>query len=501
MKTAGGFSERAAAARAAAQARAQARAMSGRWSGGARSAAAAAGAAARYGIRTAGKSSWVMVLVISVLVVFMIAPEGFDYSTTVDGAMPTEGSPLSRMIWLGLLAAGAIGVGRNSRQAWALLRSVNPWLLLFAALATASVCWSIDPGVTLRRLVRLATIMLDGMALALVSWRPQSFQDALRPVLTLILVASIIFALTMPELAVEHLQQRELIGAWHGLATQKNGLGSLGASALIFWLHAWLSKERPGWAVLCGLAVSATCLFMSRSSTAILATILAVPVLIMLLRSPPGLRRFMPYLIAGFAAVLLLYSLAVLNLVPGLGFILEPITLLTGKDRSFTGRTAIWAIITNHISYAPLLGSGYGAYWVQSVTSPSYEMLRRLYFYPSESHNGYLDVINDLGWVGGLCLLGYLVTYLRQGLRLFATMRVQAGLYLALLFQHLIMNLSESRWFSVLTSEFVVMTLATFSMARLLMYSRQIKQMQGMQVAAGGGHMAVAPLQARPAGN
>ena len=35
------------------------------------------------------------------------------------------------------------------------------------------------------------------------------------------------------------------------------------------------------------------------------------------------------------------------------------------------------------------------------MTSPSAEMLRRLFFYPTEANNGYLDVINDLEFPGG----------------------------------------------------------------------------------------------------
>jgi hypothetical protein len=47
-------------------------------------------------------------------------------------------------------------------------------------------------------------------------------------------------------------------------------------------------------------------------------------------------------------------------------------------------------------------------------------------------------------------------------------MRPQGALYLALIFQTLIANMSESRWFNVLTLEYVILTLATVSMGRLL---------------------------------
>lgn len=419
--------------------------------------------------KTQGGKGVVLVTVMTwILVIFMIVPEGFDYG--LSSTMPTEGSPFSRTVWLMLLGFGTVSVLRRPVQSKALLRQVNPYLLCFAALAALSVCWSIEPAVTIRRLIRVLTIVLDGMALALVAWRPTSFQDTLRPILTIMLLGSIIFGLVNPTLAIERSTSYELVNAWHGLATQKNGLGSIAAMGTVLWLHAWLSRESRLWAVLIGAGAAVSCLILSRSSTSLMATAFACILMLMLMRSPAALRRYMPYLIALFVGTLLLYSVAVLNLVPGLGFVLKPITMLTGKDQTFSGRTAIWDIIDEHIANSPVLGTGYGAYWVGDVpTSPSFVMSRRLHFYPTESHNGYLDVVNDLGLVGGIFLFGYLLIYLRQGLRLLATVRVQGALYLALLFEQLIANMSESRWFNVLCIEFVIVTLATLSMGRLLL--------------------------------
>jgi O-antigen ligase len=187
------------------------------------------------------------------------------------------------------------------------------------------------------------------------------------------------------------------------------------------------------------------------------------------MNTPRGLRRYLPYLIVLFVVTILLYSLAVLNLIPGSNMLLTPITALSGKDMTFSGRTNIWAILNQHIALRPYLGSGYGAYWVELPTSPSAEMTARLYFYPTEAHNGYLDVINDLGAVGAIILIAYLVNYLRQGLRLLKSMPTQGILYLTLLFDQLIVNLTESRWLNCLTCEFTIMTIATVCLARLLM--------------------------------
>ncbi len=413
-------------------------------------------------------------------------------ATTVVSA--PEGSPLSKAIWLSLLGVGlALSLSRRA-QVKKLLGQVNPWLLIFYLLVAASILWSIEPGVTVKRLVTATTVLVDAIALAVASWQPSRFQTVLRPVLTMLMLASIAFVISNPLLGIHQSEQPELAGAWHGLMAQKNAFGSMSAMAFLLWFHGYLTKETPSWLAALGSAIAAWCLFNSRSSTSIMAAAFAAILMLMMLRSPPGLKRYLPYLIAVFVSALLVYSLAVLNLLPGSGALLSPIVAMTGKDLTFSGRTAIWAIMNEHIAQRPLLGSGYGAYWLQQPDSPSMVMLQRLYFYPTEAHNGYLDVIDDLGIVGGVCLFGYLIAFLRQGLRLFAVMRPQGTLYLTLLFMQLIGNLSESRWFNCLEFNFVIMTIATVAMARTLMDAPQ----RGQKAAASAGRAPNSALSRRP---
>jgi O-antigen ligase len=264
----------------------------------------------------------------------------------------------------------------------------------------------------------------------------------------------------------------ELLGAWRGLASHKNGLGDLACIALILWFHAGLTREVRPLRAVAGGAIALTCLILSRSSTSLVATVFVATITLLLLRAPRGLRPYLPYFIVTLVAMLVLYALAVLDLVPGLGTLLAPVTALTDKGTSLTGRTQIWQIIAEHIRLHPLFGSGYAAYWTAAPTSgtDSYEFINRMgAFYPGSAHNGYLEVVNDLGWVGFICLLGYMLTYVRQSLQLTTLDRNQAALYLALYLQQAITNLAETHWFSVLSVDFVIMTLATFALARGLL--------------------------------
>ncbi len=248
---------------------------------------------------------------------------------------------------------------------------------------------------------------------------------------------------------------------------------------MIFWFHAWLSRQARPLPALLGGSIAVACLVLSRSSTSLVAAAFTMLFLTMLLRSPQGLRRYMPYLVALFIAALLAYSLALLHFVPGLDLLLSPITMLTGKDLTFTGRTDIWDIMSEHIRLHPYLGNGYGAFWTGSLeSSPSYEFVQRLYFYPASAHNGYLDILNDLGAGGLFVLFAYLATYITQSLRLLGADRIQASLYLALFLQQAITNLSESRWFNALSVDFAIMTLATAALARTL-FDHRLRRSSG----------------------
>ena len=401
----------------------------------------------------------------------MTVPAGFNYRLQEN--VLNEGNLFTLTIWMVLLFGSTYLVIKNWRQARGLLAAVNRPFLYFVVLASLSLLWSIEPAFTLRRIIHLYIIVLVSVAFASAGWRPRRFENSVRWLLGLLLAASAIFCYWDPELAIHHEQMRELINAWHGITTGKNVLGSLASCAFILWLHGLLTGETGRVAAIANLALAGLCLVMCRSSTSLMATAFAAFFVILLLRPSGSMRRLMPYIVSFFAAAVLLYALAVLNILPGLSVILTPISMFSGKDLTFTGRTNIWYLLKLHIRQHPLLGTGYEAYWIGPVpSSPSYDMINQLYFYPTEGHNGYLDVINDLGYVGGACLLAYFIVYLRQGLNLMRLEKARGALYLALIFRAFLADMSESHWFSVNIIDFAIFTLATFSLARELLFLR-----------------------------
>jgi O-antigen ligase len=432
-----------------------------------------------------GNRSLITFLAVLIVVPLVFSTVDFDSlsapAATVGQVAVMAPNPFSRILKLSVLLFGALVALSHMREARAVLRQANPFFLTFLVLAIMSALWSADQSATIARYVSMSSVVFASFAFSLVGWHRQRLQDVVRPVLTLLVALSLIYNVAMGPLALDPDK-----AGYHGLSGQKNPYGWQCAMCALLWMHAWISGEEKTWKAIAGAALAWTGLWLSKSSTSLLATAFASWLMFMLLRNPPALRRYTRYMVGVFACLVIAYAFAVLQLVPGLATILlGPIMAITGKDMTFSNRAAIWDIIKEHAQLHPLLGTGFGAYWTGPVpSSPSYVFLGRMYFWPSEAHNGYLDVYNDLGVVGVLILLGFLTVFVRQSLRVFAVDRVQGTFYLGLFFQQAMNNLSESLWFSPMGNlPTLIVTLATFTLARALWDQQQSRALLRRQLA------------------
>ena len=424
-----------------------------------------------------GRPVFVTLLFWITIVSVVVAWENFSYvpgtvAHTAAGVAPAASmaaDPSSRALKLLMISVGGAYYFRRRRLAHQLLRQLNRYLVVFLALALASAAWSADSTATIARFVGVLAGISISFAFCVADWQRRSFQQLLAPILTALLLGSLVFGLVSPQQAID-----ANLAGWHGLAAQKNPFGMLASFGVIICAHGWMSGETPARRAMVPTLIACACLVLSRSVTSLLATALTLLFFVLLMRTPLTLRRYSRYFVVTFAIIVLTYALAVLKVLPWLDTVLlGPIVALTGKDLTFSNRSAIWAIVQQHIQYHPLLGTGFGAYWTSpDPTSPSYEVFLRLYFWPSESHNGYLEMINDLGYVGLAVLIGYLITYVHQALKLHRLDRNQGALFLGLFFQQAVINLSESTWLAANGGlAGLIMNLATFALARALLES------------------------------
>jgi exopolysaccharide production protein ExoQ len=393
----------------------------------------------------------------------------------------TEGT-IDRIIKICMIAISCAVIAARWSHARLLVKNVNPGLAAFMVLIPLSAVWSIDSAATLLRFTTLMAIVLLCLVIPLAGWDRQRLQQVTLPPVMTILVLSLVAGILSPELVKEVGTDISLNDAWHGITFQKNQFGTTASIVAILCFHKWLAPGRHSFWTIAGVAIALTCLLLSRSSTSLLSMLLAVFFMILVLRVPVIKQRFSTHVVVATFTTILVYELAVQNLIPGVSTLLAPVMHLTGKDMTFSARSTIWEVIKEHSRAAPWLGTGYGAYWTGPTPgSPSYIFVYLMSFYPTESHNGYLEILNDLGRVGLICLLGFLICFVRQALQLMPFDRGQAVLYLALLFQQMVDNLSESEWFSR-TATCTILILASTCLSRAL-----LEQRLSVQPAASGG--------------
>jgi exopolysaccharide production protein ExoQ len=434
--------------------------------------------------KLAGKASAGLVILLGLLfalIFYQNLPAGFGLNAPAvqqtygaeENTGVTTANSKDRFIKICMILVSLIVIGSR----WSLLRSmgkhINIGFAAFMVLIPMSALWSIDSNATIMRFISLASIVLVCFAISLAGWHRQRFQQIVIPPLLFVLVASLVMGMLYPDRIIEigtDLSQKD---AWHGITLTKNQFGMAASLAAIIFANRWLAGQgRAMWSIA-GTVLSFVCLLLSRSNTSLFATLVCVMFMAMVMRVPFIRQNFSPHVVIGIAAVLLLYEAAIQNVIPGAYTLLSPIRSLTGKDGSLSGRTIIWDIIKEHIQAAPYLGSGYAAYWLGPIEgTPSYVFVYRMFFYPSESHNGYLEIVNDLGYLGLFVLMIFIVVYMRQGILLMRTDRSQAALYLGLLFQQLVMNMSESEWFAR-DNVFAIIILGVMCLSRALYESRQ----------------------------
>ena len=306
--------------------------------------------------------------------------------------------PGSEVMWQGIIfavfAVTFLILVRNWNDVRALLAASWP-MLLPVLLAACSVLWSVDPEVSLYRMIALAGTTAFGAFLAI----RFSLDEQLRLlalVLGIIACASAAVALLLPGYGVMTGSHN---GAWSGIFYHKNSLGRIMALAtLVFFLLA-LGPRQLRLVALPGMALSIALVFASQSRASLIVAIACLTVVSALsaMQRLSRSTRTVALLVGAMVAA----STAAWAMQHG-----ESILAFLGTDRAFTGRTELWAVLLEKARARLWFGYGYGAFW-RGATGVSGEVQKALNWewYPIHAHNGFLDLVLELGIVGLLVFL------------------------------------------------------------------------------------------------
>jgi len=326
-------------------------------------------------------------------------------ATTVD---PDQfGSPWDRALLTLLMALGLCVLIARFKRTKEILRN-NKWLVVLFLYMASSVIWSNFPDITMRRWFRSAGALMMVLVALTESDPLGSVRALLRRLYLVHIPLSIIAIKYFRNIGVAY-TWNGLQEMWVGLAVHKNNLGQVATcSGLVStWqvLQNWSRKKLSLDLVLLLLTLwvlegSQT----SHSSTAILAFLFSASVLLVL--------QFLKHRAYDAKRIILGTTLAIALLAPFAYIVLDYFDTLpaamvlgaTGRNATFSDRTYLWQDLLDNAAKRPVLGVGYGAFWVGPIGYALYPLpnwsLVTLTWRPGEGHNGYLDVYVQLGAVG-----------------------------------------------------------------------------------------------------
>ena len=364
-----------------------------------------------------------------VVCVFVLIEVSLWFGGTEGGADAMRGSLQAQVLWGIVYFAAAIGLFRCRKNLGELVRRSFP-IIAIIALASVSIMWSTDPGITLKRAIGLWGTSAFGYYVVS-RFRLKEFVDVLGVTCYAIVILSLVAITLVPSVGVMHDSS-----AWRGIFAQKNILGEFMAISLLTFGTIIFSRSWPRSVAVVGVALSLALLVGSQSASALVICLLLLAGIGLTALYLRGARGRIIMLVVVASALLTLLGLV------ASGLDTQAILNALGRDDTLTGRTDLWPQVVQAISNRPWLGYGYSAFWLPNgdftyfITSD---------WTPAHAHNGYLEACLDLGVVGATVAVLAILSGVRRGVALFDRHLAQCYAWpLLAVIYFLAVNLTES---------------------------------------------------------
>jgi exopolysaccharide production protein ExoQ len=297
-----------------------------------------------------------------------------------------EDMPILRLMWLPVYALIlALVLWRAPRLMKFWLPATLLSLLVFWVFASAS--WSFDPGTTNRRALAAGFTTLFGFYFA-ASFDGRRMAEILATTFLILGAGGLLAAIAYPKMGVQHDINA---GDWRGLWFEKNQMGAMMVYGALGAMAAILAGTKHRKLFIGAIVLCAFMIVMSKSKTSLMVLLIGLvgSGLLGMMRRGPATAITMVWLgvtVIGGAAI-------VMWLAPELLF------KALGKDPTLTGRTEIWDALMRQSAKAPLTGYGYAVFW-RDDSVPALFIRKETGWNVPTAHNGWLDVLAQLGWIG-----------------------------------------------------------------------------------------------------
>lgn len=318
------------------------------------------------------------------------------------------GSPIERAVLSGLILLGILILLGRKEKSISALHNRHVVVLLYAVMLL-SILWSRFPFVSAKRFIKTAGTLVMVACVLTDDDSQKTAEQLLNWFFILTLGLSLGFIHLLPTLG----RSVHVLGgeSWIGISYTKNNLGQVAGLAVLFYSWRMLFR-RPVHRVMLNvmmLFVSVYLLVGARSATALAMSLIGIMILLVLRHRHISNARTLA-IAACFTGAIVLLMVALVRWVAANPILVLAVQLL-GRDTTFTGRTDLWQDLSRYWSARPALGYGFGGFWVGDL---GHDLWTKYLWNPNQAHNGYLDILLQIGLVG-LVLVGWLIVMSYKG--------------------------------------------------------------------------------------
>lgn len=396
------------------------------------------------------------------LLVIFSKPLAIWFSTS--GVDMEAGSPLDRTFLIGIACISLIIIAKR-HCSWANLIKDNIWAALLILYMLISISWSEMPFVSLKRWVRELVAIIMVFSVATERDPHQALQCLFRRLIYVLMPFSLILIKFYPHLGVDYAHWSGM-QMWTGVALHKNSLSMLCLLSIFYliWtlIRRWQGSDIP--VIWYQKYVEAYLLFLSiwlfmgpyhtvnnsATSTASLAVGLTALIGFLWMQK-------LGKIISANTLTLIIVSIIVYGTITPFvgGLSLVDVSSTFGRDDTLTGRSDVWRILVPYALNKAFLGHGFGGFWTDAMRNIA----------ASHAHNGYLDVILDLGFIGLVLFSVFLFKNCRNAQREMTKNFDFGLLWFCILLMSVIQDIAESSMTSLASHNAAILMLFNITIA------------------------------------
>jgi O-antigen ligase len=389
---------------------------------------------------------------ILIYVTFFTTNIPFDPSNYADTFGGETTNIKNQVVFLYLFFSSLIILSKKFDKILSLIRS-EKYLSLFVALCLLSALWSDYSFLSFKRSFQLFVMFLV-IVEAFANIDAKILLKQLKIVVSIYLFFNLYACRFIPA-AID-----PVFGTWRGMEVQKNWLAQNSLYCLLSSI-VFFSFDKTRYTKLYDsilILISVLIIYKAHSSTNLIIVVIIVFMGVVFQiesifknlgigRSILGLTFLF---ILTFSGIFIIFSSEIFGLIPG----------YFGKDTTLSGRVDIWNFVWNDIENRFLLGYGFATYWIMG--SARLEIFASYFegFVVNSAHNGYLEIILQVGFIGFIFFLFPIAAYI------YRMFKLNSNIAILIFVSIMTLNYTESVLFKVglgITTFFFVATYVALS--------------------------------------